>query len=126
MSAGPVDTQQRSVLIVDDDPAIRDILREVFRDQGFFVVTASNGEMAFQALHTSEPDVIVLDIHMPIMDGVAFATAYQARPGPHAPIVVFSSAAETQRVRDLHLASAVTKPCDLDVLVATVERQLTA
>lgn len=126
MSATPVSSHQKSVLIVDDDPDIRDILQEVFRDQGYLVFTAANGEVAFLALPTARPDVILLDIHMPIMDGVAFATAYQSRPGPHAPIVVFSSAAETQQVRDVHFASMVTKPCDLEVLIATVERQLTA
>ena len=126
MSAAPILSPQKSVLIVDDDPDIRDILEEVFHDQGFSVLTASNGEVAIRALLTARPDVIVLDIHMPIMDGVAFAVAYQECPGPHAPIVVFSSAAETQRVRDIHPASTVTKPCDLDILIATVERQLTA
>jgi len=114
------------VLIVDDDPDIREILKEVFRDQGFLVLTAANGGAAIRVLRTARPDVIVLDIHMPIMDGVAFATAYQARPGPHAPIVVFSTAGETQRVRDIHPASTVKKPCDLDILVATVERHLSA
>jgi len=126
MSATPVPSHQKCVLIVDDDPDIREILQEVFRDQGFLVLTASNGEVAFHALRTAQPDVIVLDIHMPIMDGVTFAITYQSRPGPHAPIVVFSSAAETQQMRDIHPESTVTKPCDLDVLIATVERQLTA
>lgn len=126
MNTPPFDSPRKSVLIVDDDPDIREILEEVFQDQGFLVLTASNGEVAFRALRTAQPDVIVLDIHMPVMDGVAFAHAYQACPGPHAPIVVFSTAANTQRVRDIHPASTLTKPCDLDVLIATVERQLTA
>lgn len=118
--------QRKSVLIVDDDQAIRDILKEVFRDQGFVVTTAANGELAIHVLSSFEPDVIVLDIHMPIMDGVAFATAYQARPGRHAPIVVFSTAADSQRVLAIHPASVIMKPCDLDLLIATVERQLAA
>ena len=117
---------QKSLLIVDDDPDIREILQEVFRDQGFVVTTAANGEVAMHALTSIHPDVIVLDIHMPIMDGVAFANAYQARPGPHAPIVVFSTAAETPRVRAIKPASVISKPCDLDTIIATVEGQLPA
>lgn len=115
-------TDQRSVLIVDDDPEIRLILAEVFREEGFTVVTAQHGAAAMGVLGWLCPDVIVLDIHMPVMDGVAFATAYQAQPGPHAPIVVFSTAAESPRVRAIHPASVVSKPCDLDTLIATVER----
>lgn len=126
MSATAVPLHRKSVLIVDDDPDIREILREVFRDQGFEVTTAANGEVAFHALSSVHPDVIVLDIHMPIMDGVAFASAYQSRPGPHAPIVVFSTAAESQRARAIRPASVISKPCDLDILIETVERQLSA
>lgn len=113
---------QRSVLIVDDDPDIRRLLEEVFREEGFMVVTAHHGAAAISILGWLRPDVIVLDIHMPVMDGVAFAAAYQARPGPHAPIVVFSTAAESPGIRAIHPASVVTKPCDLDMLIATVER----
>lgn len=116
----------KSVLIVDDDPAIREILGEVFRDQGFVVTTAANGAVAIRAVATMRPDVIVLDIHMPIMDGIAFAHAYQAGPGPHAPIVVFSTAADSPQVRSIRPASTVSKPCDLDTLIDTVERQLPA
>lgn len=126
MSAVASPARRKSVMIVDDDPAIREILKEAFRDQGFVVITASNGEVAFRALSSFDPDVIVLDIHMPIMDGVAFAAAYQARPGRHAPIVVFSTAADSQRVRSIRPASVIMKPCDLDLLIATVERQLPA
>ncbi len=126
MIAKPLSLHQKSVLIVDDDPDIRHILQEVFRDQGFLVTTASNGEVAIRALSTVDPDVIVLDIHMPIMDGIEFATAYQARPGRHAPIVVFSTAAESQRVQAICPASVVSKPCDLDRLIAVVEEQLPA
>jgi CheY-like chemotaxis protein len=117
---------QKSVLIVDDDPDIREILEEVFHDQGFVVRTAANGEVAFRALATMDPDVIVLDIHMPIMDGVAFAHAYQARPGRHAPIVVFSTLGETPGVRGFRPASVLPKPCDLDTIIETVERQVPA
>ena len=122
----PVPTHQKSLLIVDDDPDIREILQEAFLDQGFVVTTAANGEAALRALTSIHPDVIVLDVHMPIMGGVAFAVAYQARPGPHAPIVVFSTAARSPGVRAIKPASVLSKPCDLDIIIETVERQLSA
>ena len=126
MNATAMPLHQKSVLIVDDDPDIREILEEVFQDQGFVVRTAANGDIAFRALATIDPDVIVLDIHMPIMDGIAFAHAYQARPGRHAPIVVFSTAAETKRARTIRPASVLPKPCDLDAIIEAVERHVSA
>lgn len=122
MTSAAVSAERRSILIVDDDPDIRLVLEEVFREEGFAVVSAHNGAAAIRVLSWLEPTVILLDIHMPIMDGVAFATAYQARSGPHAPIVVFSTAAESSRVKAIAPASVVTKPCDLDALIATVEK----
>ena len=115
-------TNQRSVLIVDDDPEIRLVLAEVFREEGFTVVTAQHGAAALGEVSRLCPDVIVLDVHMPVRDGIAFAVAYRAQPGPHAPIVVFSTAAESQRVRAIDPASVLAKPCDLEQLIATVER----
>jgi len=120
------DLHDRSILIIDDDPDLRGVLEEVFHEEGFAVATASNGAVAIGVLAWLTPDVIVLDIHMPNMDGVAFATEYQSRPGPHAPIVVFSTAAEAQRVRAIAPASIISKPCDIEVLIDTVERQIPA
>lgn len=117
--------QKKSVLIVDDLPEIRAIQRAVFCDEEFVVTAAANGPVTIFALATVHPDVILLDIHFPNVDGVASATAYQAQSGPRAPIVVFSTAAESHRIRAIRPASVIPEPCNLDAMLATVERQLT-
>ena len=80
------------VLVVDDDRAIRDLVTVALLDEGYHVVAAVNGLEALDRLQGFQPDVILLDIQMPEMDGPTFAERYRRTPGPHAPIVVFSAA----------------------------------
>src|SRR5688500_15806012 len=57
------------VLVVEDDPQIREVIAEVLTDEGYAVQTAENGREALQRLHESRPCVMLLDLMMPIMDG---------------------------------------------------------
>jgi two-component system, OmpR family, response regulator MprA len=58
------------ILIVDDDPAVRDSLARTLRFEGYQVETAANGREAIESVHAAEPDAIVLDVSMPVMDGL--------------------------------------------------------
>ena len=82
------------VLIVDDEPDIRAFLEMALTDEGYAVLHAANGEEALDALRAHRPDVILLDLFMPVMDGRTFVAAYRHRPGPHAPIVTISASAK--------------------------------
>ncbi len=70
-------TTSFSVLVVDDDDATRDSLAEVLDEDGFAVLTASNGREAFEVLNSAstKPSVILLDMLMPVMDGWEFRKA---------------------------------------------------
>jgi two-component system response regulator MprA len=59
----------RTVLIVDDEPAVRDALDRALRTAGFAVRTAANGEEGLEAIADQHPDLVVLDVLMPVMDG---------------------------------------------------------
>jgi DNA-binding response OmpR family regulator len=61
---------RKKVLVVDDDEGLRDLYKEELKDEGYEVLTAKNGKEALQALGKGRPDLIVLDIVMPIMDGM--------------------------------------------------------
>ena len=101
----------KRILVVDDDALIRDVIRMVLDDEGYEVVEAENGQHALATASTNPPHLILLDMNMPVMDGWAFAHAYAALPGPHAPIVVCTAAADAQhRADEIHAAAFLVKP----------------
>lgn len=109
------------ILVVDDDESIRQIVRLCLTDEGYEVFEASNGVDALEMLPDCQPDLILLDLRMPVMDGWEFARRYRLGPGPHVPIVAFIAALNAQlECADLEATSILPKPFDLDDLLAIV------
>lgn len=91
--------QQRwKVLVVDDHPMMRSALASECQAVDCIIQTAGNGLEALQALDSFEPDVIVLDLHMPVMAGGEFARRYRARPNGRAAIILVSAEPELERL----------------------------
>lgn len=111
MTAAPI------VLIVEDERALRAALAMALTDEGFDVATACNGAVALQLLDEIEPNAIVLDLNMPILDGFGFADAYRCRSGKQAPVIVCTTRKLDQRVRSIGAAALMSKPVDIDELV---------
>jgi CheY-like chemotaxis protein len=107
------------VLIVEDDPDILSSLAEVIRDEGYEVETAANGFQALAALEHSEPDIIFLDLMMPVMDGWRFMEELHKRfPGFDVPIVLISAMHNlTDEARKLGVRHFLAKPYDLSDVV---------
>jgi CheY-like chemotaxis protein len=113
------------ILIVDDDESIRQIVRMCLTDEGFNVCEAANGQAALDVLADFQPDLILLDLRMPVMDGWEFARRYTELPGEHVPIIAFVAALNAdQECATLSTAGIVTKPFDLDDLLTAVRAQL--
>jgi len=112
----------KTILIVDDETVLIDMLARLFDDEGYRVVTAHNGREALTSLTTWRPDVVLTDIVMPDLDGVGLCLEMQ-RGGKGAPPLVFMSAVPQQRIPpDCRHAGYLTKPFDLDTALATVAR----
>jgi CheY-like chemotaxis protein len=112
------------VLVVDDDEQLRYVLQETMAEDGYEVEAASNGREALAIMRDWSPDLIVLDLMMPVMDGVAFRRE-QLRLGLAArvPLIVLSAAREIRGLAErVGASAAVPKPFDLDDLLATVGR----
>ena len=75
------DHSKPHILVVDDDAFMRDMARESLTEAGFLVSEAENGVRALQALENLRPDIILLDVMMPEMDGFATASAVRQLPG---------------------------------------------
>lgn len=79
-----------SVMVVEDDTTIREIYQLKFELEGYRVVGAENGQQALEMLEAFRPDVILLDMMMPVMDGVEFMRQFRER-GLSAQVIVFSN-----------------------------------
>jgi two-component system chemotaxis response regulator CheY len=120
-------TDQRPVLVVDDDPALREVIQWSLVDEGYPVVTAGNGVEALERVHEGQPLLILLDMRMPIMDGWGFARAYREQPGAHAPIVVITAARDAAEwAQQVDAAGFLAKPFAIEDLLDTVKRQAEA
>ncbi|MEA2641733.1 MAG: hypothetical protein QOF51_3127 [Chloroflexota bacterium] len=106
------------ILVVDDDESIREVIATVLRDEGCEVRTARNGESALALLADWCPDLILLDVRMPEMDGAEVARRYRALLGPHAPVVLLTALSDGPALAEaLGAVGYLTKPFELDDLL---------
>ena len=111
------------ILVVDDDEGIRSFVELALDGEGYAVSTAPNGAVALEVAGQEQPDLILLDMRMPVMDGWAFTRAYRSRPGPHAPIVVITAARDAgSRAAEVEADDYLGKPFELDELLELVGR----
>jgi len=113
------------VLIVDDEPAIVRLIRDYLERAGFDVITATNGDDALQAFTRSRPDLVILDLSLPRMDGLDVARAMR-RAGDVPIIMLTARTEEADRVAGLELGADdyVTKPFSAREIVARVRAVL--
>jgi CheY-like chemotaxis protein len=110
-----------SVLVVDDDEEWREAITDGLVAEGYVVATAENGREALALLSTLEPDVIITDLQMPVMDGQHLLAAVEGRGQPIPVIVVTGDRASAAAGTGLAGAfRVVEKPASLEVLLATV------
>jgi DNA-binding response OmpR family regulator len=114
----------RRVLVVDDEVVIRTLLVDALELEGFEVRCGADGEEALDIVESWSPDLIILDLMMPRMDGYHFRDEQRRRASiADIPVVILSA------VRDLHQktaglapAAVIPKPFDLDEVLDTVQR----
>lgn len=83
---------QPSILVIEDDLALNDAYKTILSSAGYDTRTAYNGEEALEIVKLQEPDIIFLDLRMPVMDGIGFLKAYEPKiKHPHVKIIVFSN-----------------------------------
>lgn len=123
----------KKILVVDDDPDIRDVVTVILESRGYEIVTACDGIECLAALRAEKPDLMVIDLLMPKMDG--FAVLKELQDGRwskfrQTPILILSSVREEASRRRYELETAlefnvddyVEKPINPDVLLERVER----
>ena len=113
------------ILVVDDDPDIRELVRELLGRAGYRVTDARDGREGLRALYAGRPDLVILDVNMPELDG--WQTLERIRDLSATPVIMLTArTAELEKVRGLKAGADdyVTKPFGRQELLARVEAQL--
>jgi DNA-binding response OmpR family regulator len=106
--------------IVEDDEDLREMMAHLLTLEGFEAATAANGREALDYLQTSRPEVILLDLMMPVMDGWEFRRQQQADPNLAPVPVIVLSALDQARASNVDAAAFLKKPLDFDHLLDLV------
>jgi CheY-like chemotaxis protein len=115
------------ILVVDDEPILRQVIELTLQKAGFDVVAAGNGKEGLDLYRKTSPDLVITDIMMPIMDGFETIRALkQITPGVK--IIAMSGAGKAidylKMARGLGAAATITKPAERGELIATVQQVL--
>jgi DNA-binding response OmpR family regulator len=118
-------SQKNTILVVDDEVTIREVVRRYLEREGFQVVEAADGYEALDAIKEESPDLIVLDLMMPGIDGLTLTQ--HLRQDHHTPIIILTARGETSdRIRGLDLGADdyITKPFSPQEVVSRVRAVL--
>jgi CheY-like chemotaxis protein len=121
-------TQQKTVLVIDDEYGIAELLQFALEDANYRVLTAPNGKVGLALALEDKPDLILLDVMMPIMDGPATLKALKDNDDLRDIPVVMISSIDEQSVRSLAdgFVGYVRKPFHLDALIGLIGKTIAA
>ena len=115
------------ILVVEDEPAINEVYQLVLKDSGYLVQAAFDGQQALNLLDNYEPDIILLDLRMPIVDGLEFLKQYDLKQHPKVKVVVLSNYDAENDIKEAHklgasryVLKAWSSPNELKLLVKKV------
>lgn len=121
------------ILVVDDDPAIRQLLTDVLEMDGYEVSIAVDGLAAVRAVEAINPDFVILDVMMPGLDGFGVLSTIRAQPGEPVPVLMLTAAAESDANArawaggvDYYLAKPFTADAVLDLIDGVLAGEVSA
>ena len=112
----------KTVLVVDDEPVLRALVREILQDEGYAVIDAADGRSMLELLQGVHPDLVLMDVMMPGVDGREAYQVLRSRTDlPDLPVVMMSAAVLPSKL-DPSIAAFLRKPFDLTELIELVAR----
>jgi CheY-like chemotaxis protein len=118
----------KTILVIEDERDILFALREILQAQGYQVASACNGLEALEWLKRSAiPDLILLDMKMPVMNGWQFAEELRRRRSTNIPLIVMTAAADAERrAREVHAVGWIGKPFVVSELLEKIRNHVSA
>lgn len=112
------------IFVVDDDPAIIELVTELLVDEGYRLRHASNGVQAWEAIASAPPKLLLTDIRMPLMDGVELVTRLRASGAAFPILLMAATPALAEPLLQLKDIEYIAKPFELELLLDGVQRAL--
>lgn len=123
-----MDKASKKVFIVDDEPDLREVLNTLFQQEGYQTILASDGKMALELVKKNVPDIILLDVSMPKMDGFQVLEKLKKdKLTRDVPVIMVSARDGNEDIQQgiSHFADKyITKPYDIKKLLTEVEKTL--
>ena len=114
-------TTSKEVLVIDDEPAVRDVLKRILQQSGYIVTCAVDGREALELVHAGgAPDLIILDLNMPVMSGFEVLSAMRVNPKWEKIPVIVMSGTKGFSAGHLGVIACIEKPFDIEDVRATV------
>jgi CheY-like chemotaxis protein len=113
-----------TILVVEDEDIHRLILKKVLESYGYMVLDAANGAEGLEVLRTLKVDLAIVDLEMPVMDGMEF-TKWVKEINPNFPVVIVTAHASSfspKEILDANVNAFLSKPLQMDELIKLVER----
>lgn len=112
-----------TILVVDDEYSIIEVLRDVLLDEGYDVITANNGMEGWACLEKKLPDLVLCDVMMPILDGRELCRRMTDHPRYHAiPLIFMTAVHKSFSQVECHYVATIAKPFDIDEVLNLVAR----
>jgi signal transduction histidine kinase/DNA-binding response OmpR family regulator len=126
LTRSPFTKEKRpKILVVDDDKDIRNVITEILDQSGYEVFTAGSGQQGLDLASQIVPDLIILDLMMPGMDGWTVLTKLQHKPAlADIPVIILSAASGLEMAMSLGAAAVIFKPVDANHLTAEIAAHL--
>src|SRR5205085_4695505 len=117
---------QKTILVADDDASIRSLLKQLLSDEGFAVQEASTGIEVVDKVKESSPDLVIMDVRMPELDGIEALSRVKATNPKTAVLIMtaFGSSNAAIRAMELGAFDYITKPFELEKISHSVKRVL--
>jgi CheY-like chemotaxis protein len=119
---GQLDPHSKRVLVVDDEKDVQGLVCNVLQDQGYIVDSAGDGQEALEKIQATSPDLVILDLMMPIMDGWQVLAKLERIPPPK--VVILSAFSDKTRALQAGASDCLPKPFRIGELIGTCARVL--